>query len=178
MKLFIVCLACYNENQETRSWFDVSDFSSSKELERAIDESTGVCSRKHLSHEEIAIHDFEGFPRNMGEHTSIETVFEYLDVLEEIGNDDAAMTLAEFFFTIQDFLRDYSDYSYCGKYSKGDYAYELELARHGEETRQFIENNVSYIDFDAIEDNEYRNNGYLFLDSSEYGKRHVFSPNY
>ena len=176
MKLYIVCLACYNENRTTGQWFDTGGFSSSKELEKAIDESTEVCGCKHLNHEEIAIHDFEGFPKNMGEYTSIETIFEYLDVMNEIGNEDATKALAEFFFTIQDFLRDYKDYFYCGKYSKGDYAYELEIDRHGEETRQFIENNVSYIDFDAIEDNEYRNNGYLFLDSSEYGKRHVFSP--
>lgn len=177
MKLYVVCLACYNENRETGSWFDTSDFSDSGKLQTAIDESTEVCSRKHLNHEEIAIHDFEGLPKNMGEYTSIETVFEYLSVMDEIGNEDAALALAEFFSTIQDFLRDYKDYHYCGEYSKGDYAYEMEMNQHGTETKQFIENNVSYIDFDSIEQHEYRNSGYLFLDSSTHGKHHVFSPN-
>jgi antirestriction protein len=175
MKLFIVCLARYNENRKTGSWFDVSDFSSSKELEKAIDESTEVCGCKHLNHEEIAINDFEGFPKNMGEYTNIETVFQYLDIMNEINDADATRALAEY-LGFEDFLKYGTEYTYHGEHSPGDYIYDLLMDIESQDVINFITRNSRHIDFENME-SELEHDGYLFLNSDTYGKRHVFSPN-
>ena len=175
MKLYIVCLACYNENRETGQWFDTNGFSSSKELEKAIDESTEVCGCKHLNHEEIAIHDFEDAPKNMGEYTSIDSIFEYLDVMNEIGNEDATKALAEY-LGFDDFCHYGMTYTYHGEHKAGDYMYDLLCETESADVIRFIKNNARNIDFESME-SELEQDGYLFLDSSTYGKHHVFSPN-
>lgn len=175
MKLFIVCLACYNENRKTGEWFDVSDFSDSGELQTAIDESTDVCSRKHLNHEEIAIHDMENAPKNMGVYTGLDTIFEYLDVMNEIGNEGAACALAEY-LGFEDFLEYGTEYTYHGEHKPGDYMYDLLCETESSDTVNFIKRNSHHIDFESME-SELEQDGYLFLDSSTYGKHHVFSPN-
>lgn len=177
MKLFVVCLACYNENRTTGQWFDLSEYSDVSELESEVKKHPKVCVQKYKNHEEIAIHDFEGFPKNMGEYTSIETVFEYLDVMNEIGDEDATKALAEY-LGFDDFLKYGTGYTYIGEFSLGDYAFEQFMGCEEKGTRDFIEKFVRYINFESMEKELFHNDGVLFLDSDIHGKQHVFSPNY
>lgn len=178
MKVFIVCLACYNENRETGTWFDVSDYSDSNEMLQAIGESQDVCSHKELNHEEIAIHDTDNCPKGVREYSQIETLFEYQAIIEEIGCADATKALCNYFHTLEDFLRDYKDYTYCGQHKAGDYMYELLCDTEEKSTVEFIKRNSFFIDFDAMENQLLNNDGYLFLDSDTHNEFHVFSPNY
>lgn len=111
----------------------------------------------------------------MGEYTNIETVFEYLDVMDEIGNEDATKALAEY-LGFEDFLEYGTEYTYHGEHKPGDYMYELLCEIESSDTVNFIKRNSRHIDFEAME-TELEHDGYLFLDSDTYGKRHVFSPN-
>jgi hypothetical protein len=111
----------------------------------------------------------------MGELTNIETVFEYLDVMNEIGDEDAAKALAEY-LGFDDFLKCGTGYTYHGEHKPGDYMYDLLCETESADVIRFIKNNARNIDFESME-SELEQDGYLFLDSSTYGKRHVFSPN-
>ena len=82
-KIYVACLAAYNNGYLHGKWIDVKDIDSVKnEIREMLAESP-------IPHaEEFAIHDYEGFGgMDIGEYTDIQTICEYAEFIQEYGED-------------------------------------------------------------------------------------------
>jgi len=83
MKIYVACLAAYNNGQLHGSWIAPAD--TVEALQKQINAvlKTSPCAAA----EEWAFHDYDDFP-NLGENPNLETVCGYSELLDEHSNFD------------------------------------------------------------------------------------------
>lgn len=163
MKIFVQCLACYNDGRLNGEWFDLDNYVDAEELQKAIDEK--VLHNGKGNHEEFAVHDYDSFP-DMGEYPDLNEVFEVRELLDTHG-DPFSEVLDFMCGRVNDAKRFMEGYN--GEYrSEKDFAKELYDDLYGREIPDFI---YRYIDWDAVAYD-------LFISDYHFLNGHVFSQYY
>lgn len=100
-RVWIACLAAYNEGHLHGEWVDATDADELHEVGKRI-----IASSPAMYAEELAIHDYDNFPgaivRQLGEYPRFETLANVASALEEhgeafgawLGVQDSALDLA------------------------------------------------------------------------------------
>ena len=162
IRIYVACLAAYNNGHLHGSWIDVTDEASIWEAVQAMLFASPIDDA-----EEWAIHDYEGFEgAEVGEYYSFENVVELADYIRERG-ELGAQVLNYYGGNIEDAKARFDEYA--GEYdSLADYAEELT-----EQTGETIPERLApYIDYKAMA-HDYEQSG-DFLTFEVGGSVHVF----
>ncbi len=119
-RIYVACLAAYNNGQLHGRWIDAD-----QDVESIHAEITAMLERSPIPHaEEYAIHDFEGFEgAEIGEYTSINTVARIADFIGEHGELGGRL-LSHFANDLEDAKIAFENHA--GEYkSLADFAQEL-----------------------------------------------------
>ena len=163
MKIFVQCLACYNDGKLNGEWFDLTDYSDADTLQNAINEE--ILHSGEDNHEEFAVHDYDGFP-SMGEYPDLNEVFEVKELIEEHG--DAFKEALDFMCGKVDDAKRFME-GYAGEYkSEKDFAEEMYDDLYSNQIPDYI---YRYIDWNALARD-------LFLGDYHFLNGHVFSQYY
>lgn len=158
-KIYVACLASYNNGILHGDWIEVDDYDS------VMNEITKILKSSPIPDaEEWAIHDYEGFGEiSLSEYESIESVISLANGIEEHG---------ELFVKVYEYLNSYDEViemindRYLGCYeSVEDYAEEVTDLSGVPEHLQY------YIDFESM-GRDMRLNGEI--DAIEAGYRRVY----
>jgi antirestriction protein len=82
MKIYVACLAAYNNGQLHGSWIEVS--TDVEEMQKGINKV--LQSSPQPAAEEHAIHDYDDFP-NLGEYPTLEKIAEVAELIESSDYD-------------------------------------------------------------------------------------------
>ena len=82
MKIYVACLAAYNNGQLHGAWIEAS--SDVDELQEGVDKV--LQSSPQPDAEEYAIHDYDDFP-NLGEYPGLERIAEVTELIDESDYD-------------------------------------------------------------------------------------------
>lgn len=148
-KIFIESLKAYNEGKSVGKWMDLSDYSSGEEVMEAISDFLKEASKEEGElHEEYAIHDFEGFPKEYYSESMGEDAFDKIYELFELADEtDIPVDV------IQQYIDDGYDIdnlqdNYHGSYKDAeDFAYET-VQELGLESFSYPHNYVFVTDTD------------------------------
>jgi len=161
-RVYIACLAAYNEGHLHGKWIDVDTADNVNEKIQHILKTSPA-----FSAEEWAIHDFEGFGSiQISEYTGVETLVEYAMFISEHG-ELGAEVLAHFSNDFDDAKTCLED-NYHGAYkSEEDFVIELT-----EQTIEIPKHLEYYIDYEKMARNYFIND---FFSIEANGMTHVFS---
>ena len=166
-KIYVACLAAYNNGYLHGRWIDVD-----KDVEAINREIFEMLAESPIPNaEEHAIHDYDGFGGiNIGEYAGIETVLELAEFIQEHGEELAA-GVYNYYGSIDD-AKDALENRYHGEHdSELDYAEQLfdECYAH-----DIPENIRYYIDYEKFSRDLFISD-YISID----GKSgvHIFSCN-
>lgn len=79
-RVFVVCLACYNDGTSNGSWQDATSADNIREYITALQLECG-----HVDND-WAIHDYDGIPSGLGENPDLDKLEELALLLEEHGD--------------------------------------------------------------------------------------------
>ena len=163
IRIYVACLAAYNNGQLHGEWINVTDVASIWEAVQAMLFASPI----EEDAEEWAIHDYEGFEgAEVGEYYSFANVVELADYIRERG-ELGAQILNYYGGNIEDAKARFDEYA--GEYdSLADYAQEL-TEQSGQEIPQSLAN---YIDYKAMA-HDYEQSG-DFLTFEVNGSVHIF----
>lgn len=123
MRIYAACLASYNNGVLHGRWIDAS--SDVDEMQEEV--NAMLRESRFPSAEEFAIHDFDGLPRSLGEHSGLRAVAAVVALVEDTAFLDQDVVIA----VVDDCggdvaaARDMLEYRFCGVYdSFRDYADE------------------------------------------------------
>lgn len=160
-KVWIGCLAAYNEGHLHGEWVDADDGAEAlwEAKDRIIESSPALLP------EEWFIADYEGFPRgSVGEYTSLDTVAELAEKLAEVSFVPAEAVTVWIEHDPSDALErlEYVEEAYCGEWDSGG-AYAEDFY---ESTGQITDDTPLryYIDWDAVWRDEFAMAGYFIED--------------
>lgn len=163
MKIYVACLAAYNNGRLHGQWIDVvNDLDAMQESIAAI-----LKASPEPDAEEWAIHDFEGFGSlQLSEYEGLDNIMEYAEFHEEHG--DLGLELLAHFNDIKD-ARNAIENNYHGEYkNEEDFAYSFTQETSGEIPKHL----EYYIDYQAMARDFFINDFYsIEVDNSI----HVFS---
>ena len=162
IRIYVACLAAYNNGHLHGEWIKVTDEASIWEAVQAM------LFRSPIEEaEEWAIHDYEGFEgAEVGEYFSFENVVELADYIRERG-ELGAQVLNYYGGNIEDAKARFDEYA--GEYdSLADYAEEL-TEQSGETIPERL---APYIDYEAMA-HDYEQSG-DFLTFEVCGSVHIF----
>ena len=139
-RIYVACLAAYNEGQLHGEWIDATG--DIDEIQTAISEMLKKSPIPEA--EEWAIHDYEGFESaELHEYSSIETVVKLADFIAEHGELGGKL-IAHFSGDIED--AETALGNHAGEYkSLADYAEELT-----DQSTEIPQNIAYYIDYDRM----------------------------
>ena len=162
IRIYVACLAAYNNGHLHGEWINVTDEASIWEAVQAM-----LFSSPIEEAEEWAIHDYEGFEgAEVGEYFSFENIVELADYIRERG-ELGAQVLNYYGGNIEDAKSRFDEYA--GEYnSLADYAEEL-TAQTGETIPERL---APYIDYKAMA-HDYEQSG-DFLTFRVGGSVHIF----
>lgn len=162
-KIYVACLAAYNNGRLHGQWIDVVQ--PPAKIYRAINQMLSMSPIPHA--EEWAIHDYEGFsPIHLSENESIEHVSELANFIVQRGA--IATKLVEYYGDKESAERALDCY-YHGEYDNElDFAIELFDECYSD---SIPENLKGYIDYEAFQRDIFIDT-YLSIDVA--GKVHVF----
>ncbi len=189
-KIYVADLAEYNNGRLVGKWFDFSDYSDASELMVAIQEMLDEQTAKDKYgevHEEWAVHDFEGFPRNFYSEYMGEKDFEKLYQIAEVANDrglpiDVLMEAVADFGADEDEIERIAEAYYSSvRPSYGGEWRSFAMDMVDEIGIEGINNAEYYFDYDSFgsdartdyTDEELEEYGYDELDDTELGERLV-----
>ena len=115
-RVYVACLACYNEGTLNGEWRDADDADA---IRTFITDMQAKCG--HVDND-WAIHDYDGLPSSLGENPDLDKLQEMAKAIEEHGPAFVAYmgNVGSEYATVAGF-----EESYCGQYdSEKDYAYE------------------------------------------------------
>ena len=163
IRIYVACLAAYNNGYLHGEWINVTDESSIWEAVQAMLFASPI----EEDAEEWAIHDYEGFEgAEVGEYYSFENVVELADYIRERG-ELGAQVLNYYGGNIEDAKSRFDEYA--GEYeSLADYAEEL-TEQSGETIPERL---APYVDYKAMA-HDYKQSG-DFLTFEVSGSVHVF----
>ncbi len=161
-RIYVACLAAYNNGHLHGSWIDVEDEDGIHEAVRAILKSSPITDA-----EEYAIHDYENFDGvTINEYDSFARVVEIAEFLENCSGFGGKL-LENYGGDIEDAESALERYN--GEYeSLADFAEELT-----ESTTQIPENLKYYIDYKSMA-RDMEMNGDIFSIETGYKEIHVF----
>ena len=162
IRIYVACLAAYNNGHLHGEWIDVTDEASIWEAVQAMLFASPIDEA-----EEWAIHDYEGFEgAQVGEYFSFASVVKLADYIRERG-ELGAQVLNYYGGNIEDAKARFDEYA--GEYnSLADYAEELT-----EQTGETIPQRLApYIDYKAMA-HDYEQSG-DFLTFELGGSVHIF----
>ena len=164
-RIYVACLAAYNNGQLHGSWIDVQDEDSILEAVRAILNSSPIPDA-----EEWAIHDYENFDGvTINEYDSFARVVEIAEFLENCSGFGGKL-LENYGGDIKDAEAALERYN--GEYeSLADFAEELSAS-----TTQIPESLKYYIDYKSMA-RDMEMNGDVFSIETGYKEIHVFWNN-
>ncbi len=164
-RIYVACLAAYNNGHLHGSWIGVEDEDSIHEAVRAILKSSPIPDA-----EEYAIHDYENFDGvTINEYDSFARVVEIAEFLENCSGFGGKL-LENYGGDIEDAESALERYN--GEYeSLADFAEELT-----ESTTQIPENLKYYIDYKSMA-RDMEMNGDVFTIETGYKEIHVFWNN-
>lgn len=170
-KVYVACLAAYNNGFLHGKWIDVSG--DEEDLQDAINNM--LKDSPEPDAEEWAIHDFEGFgDYRIEEYTRISELCEIANLINNDENDELILSLMDHLGsgTSIDDAKEFLENNYRGKYKDlGDYAYEqCEQSGDLHNIPPYIQ---YHIDFDAM-GRDWDYSGDIFT-ISEGHEIHVFS---
>jgi len=140
IKIYVACLASYNNGILHGSWIDAT-----QSVESIRDEISAMLNASQIDDaEEYAIHDYEGFEGvSIAEYQDIESVVEIAAFIEEHG--ELGGKLIAYFGDLDEARETIRD-RYAGQYrSLEDFARELT-----EETTSIPENLAYYVDYERM----------------------------
>ena len=163
IRIYVACLAAYNNGHLHGEWIEVTDEASIWEAVQAMLFTSPI----EEDAEEWAIHDYEGFEgAEVGEYYSFENVVELAEYITEHGAL-GAQVLNYYGGNIEDAKSRFDEYA--GEYdSLADYAEEL-TEQSGLEIPESLAN---YIDYKAMA-HDYEQSG-DFLTFEVSGSVHIF----
>jgi len=82
-KIYVACLASYNAGKLHGAWIDVDEWLDEDDLQVEIDKMLEASPVDDA--EEWAIHDYDGFPSCMGEHSNLESIVAAAAIMHEHG---------------------------------------------------------------------------------------------
>lgn len=162
-KIYVACLAAYNNGILHGSWIDATTGA-----EHIRDEIKNMLAASPIPHaEEWAIHDYEGFEGiNLSEYEDIEAVADIAEMIVKHGSAFAAY--AQYVGLQYTTEQDFED-TYQGLWdSEKDFAEYL-----ADETMNIPENIQSYFDYEKFSRDLFIND-YFSIETTDY-KVHVFS---
>ncbi len=164
-RIYVACLAAYNNGHLHGSWIDVEDEDSIHEAVRAVLKSSPITEA-----EEWAIHDYENFDGvTINEYDSFARVVEIAEFLENCSGFGGKL-LENYGGDIEDAESALERYS--GEYeSLADFAEELT-----ESTTEIPKNLKYYIDYKSMA-RDMEMNGDVFSIETGYKEIHVFWNN-
>lgn len=80
--VYVACLSCYNAGKLKGEWITL-DGKDSEDVSAEIQTMLDTCLPIDGPHEEYAFHDYEGMPRGLSEHESIDDLVEIASLMEE-----------------------------------------------------------------------------------------------
>ena len=162
IRIYVACLAAYNNGHLHGDWINVTDVASIWEAVQAM-----LFASPKDEAEEWAIHDYEGFEgAQVGEYFSFENVVELADFIREHG-ELGAQVLNYYGGNIEDAKSRFDEYA--GEYDSLA-AYAEELTEQSGET--IPERLAPYIDYKAMA-HDYEQSG-DFLTFEVSGSVHIF----
>jgi len=134
IKIYVACLASYNNGFLHGKWFDLDKFSDADELQAAItnevleSKDNPTTLKYGETCEEFAIHDFEA-PKgcDIGEYSGLEELMEMNEILSD-DNGELILALKDHLGggTTLEEAKDYLDENHCGEYkSDTDFAEDM-----------------------------------------------------
>lgn len=171
-KVWIACLAAYNEGHLHGKWVDAID---ADELYAAGEEI--IATSPALLPEELAIHDYDGFgslSSMLGEYPSFEKVAAIGALLDEHGEQFLAFLEAcEPDLNEPDELEDRFWDAYCGAAdSEKDYAYEYVESSGGWCGVEIPDELENYLDWDKIADTLFDHGDMILQDGYVFNTAH------
>lgn len=128
-RVYIACLAAYNNGKLHGAWVDATD---EDEINEAIAEV--LKTSPEAGAEEHAFHDYEGFGNSLGEYTSVENIAAVGALIEEHGlelvkgmRDHGAMNAEEIESKLENRLGVYETLEEYAEASYEDRLHELNL---------------------------------------------------
>ena len=162
-KLYVACLASYNNGCLHGRWMDAAQECS--ELQDEINAMLKASPEEGA--DEWAIHDFEGFGSyRLSEYEGLESVHEVASFIEEHG--DLGAELLSYYSDVDE-ARKAIEESYCGCHtSVADYAQELT-----EDTGDIPKHLEMYIDYERM-GRDMELSGDIFTIEMGYQEVHIF----
>lgn len=85
MKIYVACLAAYNNGQLHGAWLNLDLDTTSDDITAHID---GVIKSSPVAGaEEYAVHDYDGIPSSFGENPDFDAIIAYVAAVFEYGQD-------------------------------------------------------------------------------------------
>jgi antirestriction protein len=162
-RIYIACLAAYNNGILHGEWIDVN-----QDIDQIWNEIRNVLASSPIPDaEEWAIHDFEGFGSiRLSEWEGIERVHELAEFMQEHGKV-GMIALEHFCGDIEDAEKALDNYMGCFT-SLADYAQDI-----SENTTEVPEYLQYYIDYERM-GRDIEMNGDVFTVQTSYDEVHVF----
>ena len=173
MRIYVASLSDYNAGELHGVWIDLEthDMDQTHAAIQAMLEQS-----EEEDAEEWAIHDYDGdLPECFGECSRLEEIFEYVEFMEEVGNDKLAKGIYEHAGDLEEAKTIYSD-AYCGEHASiEDYAHEfVESTGVLEGASDLAER---YFDYDAFA-RDMELGGDIWTIETGHREVHVFNSQY
>lgn len=143
MKIWIACLAAYNNSKLHGKWVDVTLGADHirEEIKNVLE--TSPEHNQPYPCEEWAIHDYDGLPSSLGENPNIEELCEMADFIQEHG-ELGSEVLSYFCGDIKDAIKA-MEQDYHGEFKDAeDFAYNWIHEVCGHEVPAFLTHYVNY----------------------------------
>lgn len=133
IKIYVACLASYNNGFLHGKWFDLDKFTDADDLQAAItnevleSKDNPTMLKYGEKCEEYAIHDFEAPEAcKIGEYDSLERLFEMNDILNDDNGEVILSLKAHVGLDSIEEAKEYYDDNHCGEFKNDEeFAYDV-----------------------------------------------------